>query len=104
MLTSPASRIATSQRVVGGLGTLPGRGCRWALGNETWCLDGLFITPAPAGCQALSGVGQIAVNKTDAGPALGEQGILVREMDENCVNRKGNFADDKDDRKCDRQD
>lgn len=67
-------------------------------------MDGLFITPAPAGCQALSGVGQIAVNKTDAGPALGEHGILVREMDENCVNRKGNFADDKDDRKCDRQD
>lgn len=50
-----------------------------------------------------AGTGQIAVNKTDMGPALGEHGILVRETHANRVNRKGNFADDKDVRKRDRQ-
>lgn len=66
-----------------------------ALGNEAWYLNALFIKSVSAGCQSLPGAGQLAVNKTDPCPALGEHGVLVMGTDENRRNRKGNFADDK---------
>lgn len=70
ILASLVSSVITFLPILGGLGTLPRRGCRGRLDNETWYWNGLFIKSAAAGCQALAGTGHTAVNKADAVPAL----------------------------------
>lgn len=93
VLAFPASCITTSLPALGGLGTLPWRGCWWVLSYETWYLNGLFIMSAPSGCQALSHAGHIAVNETDAVAAPGVGGVWgagfpVGETDENQVSKQ----------------